>query len=75
MNSKYGAIKYSDAEAIGAMLVFKMGGEGYAPSEWVSVIQLMGKLPEVTVTGSVIHIEDGAKDVPIKSWVVELGVE
>lgn len=72
MNSDYGAIRYIDAEAVGAMLVKKMGGTGYTPAEWASVIQLMGKLPEVTVSGSVIEITDGADDVPVKSWVVEL---
>lgn len=73
MNSKYGAIKYSDAEAIGAMLVKKLGGEGYSPAEWASAIQIMGKLPEVTVEGSIITITDGAGEVPVKSWVVNVG--
>jgi hypothetical protein len=32
----------------------------------------MGPLPEATVSGSVAHLEDGADEVPIKSWLVTL---
>lgn len=67
-NDTYGAIKLSDANAVGSMLVKKMGGVGYAPKEWADVINLMGKLPEKTASGSIANFSDGANDVPIKSW-------
>lgn len=67
-NETYGAIKLSDANAVGSMLVKKMGGVGYAPKEWADTINLMGKLPERTVSGGVANFSDGANDVPIKSW-------
>ena len=66
-NETYGAIKLSDANAVGSMLVKKMGGSGYAPSEWAEQINLMGKLPEKTVSGSIASFPDGADDVPVKS--------
>lgn len=65
-NDTYGAIKLSDANAVGSMLVKKMGGIGYAPKEWADVINLMGKLPEKTVSGGVANCSDGADDVPVK---------
>lgn len=67
-NETYGAIKLSDANAVGSMLVKKMGGSGYAPKDWADTINLMGKLPEKTVSGAIASFSDGANDVPIKSW-------
>lgn len=65
-NETYGAIKLSDANAVGSMLVKKMGGVGYAPKDWADVINLMGKLPEKTVSGAIANFADGADDVPVK---------
>lgn len=71
-NQTYGAIKLSDANAVGSMLVKKMGGVGYAPKDWADTINLMGALPEKTASGSIAHIEDGADRVPLKAWDVTL---
>ena len=66
-NQTYGAIKLSDANAVGQVLVKKMGGSGYAPKDWADVINLMGKLPERTVSGSIANFSDGADDVPVRA--------
>lgn len=44
----------------------------YPPADWPDTINLMGPLPERTVSGSIAHIEDGASEVPIKNWLVTL---
>lgn len=45
----------------------------YDPAGWPDDVNLLGKLPEKTVSGSIAHITDGADEVPIKSWEVTLG--
>jgi hypothetical protein len=44
----------------------------YDPAGWPDDVNLLGKLPEKTVSGSIAHITDGADEVPIKSWEVEI---
>ena len=39
----------------------------YAPATWPDNVNLLGPLPEKTVSGSVASFSDGADDVPIKS--------
>lgn len=39
----------------------------YPPEDWPETVNLMGPLPERTVSGSVVAFSDGADDVPIKS--------
>ena len=41
MNSEYGAIRYVDADAIGTALINKMGGTGYAPTDWAENFDLL----------------------------------
>lgn len=66
-----GTIHLSTANAVGAVLNKKMGvTTGFAPSVWADTINLMGKLPEKTVSGSIAHFEDGADDVPLKACSV-----
>ena len=68
-----GTINLSTANAVGAILNKKMGvTTGFSPSEWSDAINLMGKLPEATVSGSVAHFEDGADGVPLKSLVANI---
>ena len=45
----------------------------YAPNTWPDNVNLLGKLPEKTVSGSIAHIDDGADRVPVRSWQVTLG--
>lgn len=44
----------------------------YAPNTWPDNVNLLGKLPEKTVSGAIAHIEDGADRVPVKAWGVTL---
>lgn len=44
----------------------------YDPAGWPDDVNLLGKLPEKTVSGTIAHITDGADTVPIKSWEVTL---
>ena len=44
----------------------------YDPSVWASTANLMGPLPERTVSGAIAQITDGADTVPIKSWEVTI---
>lgn len=68
-----GTINLSTANAVGAILNKKMGvTTGFAPSEWYDTINLMGKLPEKTVSGAVTHFADGADGVPMKNLVCEI---
>lgn len=39
----------------------------YAPSVWAEIVNLLGKLPERTASGSIAHFDDGADDVPLKT--------
>lgn len=70
----YGAILLTTANDVGAMLQKKMAtpSETYAPAVWAETINLLGKLPEASVSGSIAHLEDGADAVPLKSWLVNL---
>lgn len=45
----------------------------YAPNTWPDNVNLLGKLPEKTVSGAIAHIDDGADRVPVRSWQVTLG--
>ena len=45
----------------------------YDPSVWASTANLMGPLPERTASGSIAAITDGAEEVPLKSWEIEIG--
>ena len=44
----------------------------YPPADWPETVNLMGKLPEATVSGSIVTFSDGADDVPLKSCEVAL---
>ena len=70
----YGAILLTTANDVGAMLQKKMAtpSETYAPAVWAETINLLGKLPEATVSGSIVTFSDGADDVPLKSCEVAL---
>lgn len=65
MSEARGSILISTANKIGAALVKKLGGTGYTPSEWADKINLLGKLPEDTVSGAIANFPDGADDVPV----------
>ena len=70
-NSEWGAIPRSLANDVSNMIEKKMGtSSGYKPSEWVSQINLMGKLPIKTASGAIASFSDGADGVPVKSCVV-----
>ena len=70
----YGAILLTTANDVGAMLQKKMAtpSETYAPAVWAETINLLGKLPEATVSGSIVTFEDGADEVQTKSLVVTI---
>lgn len=56
-----------------AVLNKKMGTAGsYPPGTWPDTVNLMGPLPEKTVSGAVAVIEDGADDVPTSSVKVSI---
>ena len=44
----------------------------YPPETWANNVNLLGKLPEATKSGSVVHFADGADDVPLKSLVANI---
>ena len=44
----------------------------YDPAGWPDNINLMGPLPEKTVSGAIASFSDGADDVPLKSLVVTI---
>ena len=46
--------------------------DDYDPKEWPELTNLLGKLPEATVSGSIVTFSDGADDVPLKSCEVAL---
>lgn len=70
----YGAILLTTANDVGAMLQKKMATPSgtYAPAVWAETINLLGKLPEATVSGTIATFSDGADEVPIKAWEVAL---
>lgn len=55
--------------AMNAVLNKKFGtsGQNYPPNGWPDNVNLLGPLPENTVSGAVASFTDGADDVPIKS--------
>ena len=70
-NSEWGAIPRSLANDVSNMIEKKMGtSSGYKPVEWVSQINLMGKLPIKSASGAIASFSDGADGVPVKSCVV-----
>lgn len=46
--------------------------QDYPPEDWPADVNLMGPLPERTVSGSVVAFPDGADDVPLKSCEVTI---
>ena len=46
--------------------------QDYPPEDWPGTVNLMGPLPEKTVSGSVVAFSDGADDVPLKSCAVTI---
>lgn len=46
---------------------FGTTGQSYPSTDWAKEVNLMGLLPEKTVSGSVASFSDGADDVPIKT--------
>ena len=46
--------------------------QDYPPKDWPGTVNLMGPLPERTVSGSVVTFSDGADDVPLKSCAVTI---
>lgn len=68
-NTDYGAIPLTLAEGVSEMLNKKLSvSTGFKPSEWADNINLLGKLPVKTASGSIAHFDDGADDVPLKSY-------
>lgn len=68
-----GGIPSALKSAMNAVLNKKFGtSTTYAPEDWPEEVNLLGPLPEKTVSGAIAHIEDGADTVPIKSWLVTL---
>lgn len=46
--------------------------QDYPPEDWPGTVNLMGPLPERTVSGSVVAFSDGADDVPLKKCAVTI---
>lgn len=46
--------------------------DDYDPKEWPELTNLLGPLPEATVSGSIVTFSDGADNVPLKSCEVAL---
>lgn len=72
MAESRGSILISTANKIGATLVKKLGGTGYTPSEWADKINLLGALPEDTVSGAIANFPDGAEDVPVVELIASI---
>lgn len=71
--SERGAIQYSNCNAVGAMLNKKFNtNRGFKPVEWEDAISKLTPLTEGTVTGAICNVPDGADDVPVKSWSVNI---
>lgn len=71
--SERGAIKYSNCNAVGAMLNKKFStNRGFKPVEWESAISKLTPLAEGTVSGAICNIVNGADGVPLKNWIVTL---
>ena len=69
-----GGIPSSLKTDMNAVLNKKFGttGQNYPPNGWPDDVNLLGPLPEATVSGSIVTFSDGADDVPIKSCEVAL---
>lgn len=68
-----GSILLSTANAIGAMLNKKYDvTRGFKPKEWASAISKMQALSIGTASGAIANIQNGAKQVPVKNWLVTL---
>lgn len=68
-----GGIPSSLKDGMNGVLNKKFGtSTTYAPDTWVDTVNLMGKLPEKTVSGSIAHITDGADRVPMKNCVCDI---
>ena len=66
-----GGIPASLKTSMNAVLNKKVGtSTTYDPNGWPDNVNLLGPLPEKTVSGGAANIKDGADTVPIKSWVV-----
>ena len=64
-NTDYGAIPLTLAEGVSQKLNQKLGvSTGFKPSEWADAINLLGRLPNKTVSGSICHFTDGV-NVPL----------
>lgn len=51
---------------------FGTSGQNYPPKQWPDDVNLLGPLPEKTVSGAIATFDDGADDVPTKSLVVTI---
>ena len=68
-----GGIPSSLKTDMNAVLNKKFGtSTDYPPADWAETINLLGKLPEATVSGSIAHLEDGANAVPCKNVVATI---
>ena len=68
-----GGIPSSLKTDMNAVLNKKFGTSAdYPPADWAPTVNLMGPLPEVTASGSIVTFSDGADEVPTKSWEVSL---
>ena len=68
-NTDYGAIPLTLATATSQKLNQKLGvTTGFKPSEWADAINLLGRLPVKTASGSIAHFDDGVDNVPLKSY-------
>lgn len=68
-----GGIPSSLKDGMNGVLNKKFGTSTmYAPDTWVDTVNLMGKLPEKTVSGAIAHISDGADRVPMKNLVCDI---
>lgn len=69
-----GGIPASLKNGMNAVLNKKFGtsGQTYAPSDWPDDVNLLGKLPEKTVSGTIVTFPDGADAVPLKKCEVTL---
>ena len=71
--SDRGSIEISTANSIGAVMNKKFNtSRGFKPTEWESAISKLTPLSEGTVSGSICNIINGAEDVPLKSWFVNI---
>ena len=66
-----GGIPSSIKTDMNAVLNKKFGtSQDYPPTDWAPSVNLLGPLPEKTVSGAVANITDGADGVPVKNWGV-----